>query len=109
MSTGDELVVKSKLPIRLTFRQATGEVPLRNWMASKSPVAMHAIIGTHEHESHFVFDILHNNTTDIHPERHSTDTSAKSLGSAGGSSLPTSLNSETGNQHGCCPDWFRQR
>ncbi|WP_051978954.1 Tn3 family transposase [Edaphobacter aggregans] len=32
------------------------------------------IIGTNEHESHFVFDILHNNTTDIHPERHSTDT-----------------------------------
>jgi len=23
---------------------------------------------------HFVFDILHNNTTDIQPERHSTDT-----------------------------------
>jgi len=32
------------------------------------------IIGTHEHESHFVFDILHHNTTDIQPERHSTDT-----------------------------------
>jgi TnpA family transposase len=32
------------------------------------------IIGTHEHESHFVFDILHNNTTDIRPERHFTDT-----------------------------------
>jgi len=32
------------------------------------------IIGTHEHESHFVFDILHNNTTNIRPERHSTDT-----------------------------------
>jgi len=32
------------------------------------------IIGTHEHESHDVFDILHNNTTDVHPERHSTDT-----------------------------------
>jgi len=32
------------------------------------------IIGTHEHESHFVFDILYNNTTDIRPERHSTDT-----------------------------------
>ncbi len=32
------------------------------------------IIGTHEHESHYVFDILHNNTTDVHPERHSTDT-----------------------------------
>ena len=32
------------------------------------------IIGTHEHESHYVFDILHNNTTEIKPERHSTDT-----------------------------------
>ena len=32
------------------------------------------IIGTHEHESHYVFDILYNNTTDIRPERHSTDT-----------------------------------
>jgi hypothetical protein len=32
------------------------------------------IIGTHEHESHYVFDILHNNTTEIRPERHSTDT-----------------------------------
>jgi len=32
------------------------------------------IIGTHEHESHFVFDLLHNNTTDIKPDRHSTDT-----------------------------------
>jgi TnpA family transposase len=32
------------------------------------------IIGTHEHESHFVFDILYNNTTEIKPERHSTDT-----------------------------------
>ena len=32
------------------------------------------IIGTHEHESHYVFDILHNNSSDIKPERHSTDT-----------------------------------
>ncbi len=32
------------------------------------------IIGAHEHESHFVFDILYNNTTEIKPERHSTDT-----------------------------------
>lgn len=32
------------------------------------------IIGTHEHESHYVFDLLHNNTSDIRPERHSTDT-----------------------------------
>src|SRR5699024_11690130 len=26
------------------------------------------------HESHYVFDILYNNTTDIQPEVHSTDT-----------------------------------
>ena len=32
------------------------------------------IIGTHEHESHYVFDLLYNKTSDIKPERHSTDT-----------------------------------
>ena len=32
------------------------------------------IIGANEHESHFVFDILFNNTTDIQPSIHSTDT-----------------------------------
>ena len=32
------------------------------------------IIGTHEHESHYVFDLLYNNTTDVKPQRHSTDT-----------------------------------
>ena len=32
------------------------------------------VIGTHEHESHYVFDLLYNNTSDIQPERHSTDT-----------------------------------
>ena len=31
------------------------------------------IIGANEHESHYVFDILANNTTDIDPEVHSTD------------------------------------
>ena len=31
-------------------------------------------IGADEHESHFVFDILFNNNTDIQPEIHSTDT-----------------------------------
>jgi TnpA family transposase len=33
-----------------------------------------SIIGTHEHESHYVFDLLYNNTSEIQPERHSTDT-----------------------------------
>lgn len=32
------------------------------------------IIGTHEHESHYVFDLLYNNTSEIKPTRHSTDT-----------------------------------
>jgi len=32
------------------------------------------IIGANEHESHFVFDLLFNNVTDIKPSIHSTDT-----------------------------------
>jgi len=32
------------------------------------------IISADEHESHYVFDILFNNTTDIQPDVHSTDT-----------------------------------
>jgi len=32
------------------------------------------IIGANEHESHYVFDILYNNTTDIQTDIHSTDT-----------------------------------
>jgi TnpA family transposase len=52
---------------------------LKKGVSSYTLVANHVpinarIIGTHEHESHFVFDLPHNNTTDIKPERHSTDT-----------------------------------
>jgi TnpA family transposase len=32
------------------------------------------IIGANEHESHYVFDLPYNNTTDIQPSIHSTDT-----------------------------------
>lgn len=32
------------------------------------------VIGAHEHESHYLFDLLFNNTTDVRPEQHSTDT-----------------------------------
>ena len=32
------------------------------------------VIGAHEHESHYVFDQLYNNTSDIRPQVHSTDT-----------------------------------
>lgn len=37
------------------------------------------VIGTHEHESHFVFDLLFNNTSEIQPTRHSTDTHGANL------------------------------
>jgi len=38
-------------------------------------VPIHAkIIGANDHESHYVFDILFNNTSDIQPDVHSTDT-----------------------------------
>lgn len=32
------------------------------------------IIGAHDHESHYVFDLLFNNTTELQPTVHSTDT-----------------------------------
>ena len=52
---------------------------LQKGVSSYTLVANHVpinakIIGTHEHESHYVFDLLYNNTSDIKPERHSTDT-----------------------------------
>lgn len=52
---------------------------LKKGVVSYTLVANHIpinarIIGANEHESHFVFDILFNNTTSIQPEVHSTDT-----------------------------------
>lgn len=52
---------------------------LHKGVSAYSVVANHVpinakIIGTHEHESRFVFDLLYNNTSDIKPQRHSTDT-----------------------------------
>jgi TnpA family transposase len=52
---------------------------LKKGIVSYTLVANHVpvnaqIIGANEHESHYVFDILFNNTTDIQPEIHSTDT-----------------------------------
>jgi hypothetical protein len=43
------------------------------WSPTNIPINAY-IIGANEHESHYVFDILFNNTTDIQPEIHSTDT-----------------------------------
>ncbi|HCY35509.1 MAG TPA: Tn3 family transposase, partial [Candidatus Margulisbacteria bacterium] len=52
---------------------------LKKGVVSYTLVANHIpvnaqIIGANEHESHYVFDILFNNTTDIQPDVHSTDT-----------------------------------
>jgi len=52
---------------------------LQKGIVSYSLVANHIpvnarIIGTHEHESHYVFDLLFNNTTALRPDIHSTDT-----------------------------------
>jgi TnpA family transposase len=52
---------------------------LKKGIVSYTLVANHIpinarIIGANEHESHYVFDLLFNNTTDIQPEVHSTDT-----------------------------------
>jgi TnpA family transposase len=44
-----------------------------NLVANNIPINS-KIIGANEHESHFVYDILYNNTTYIKPEIHSTDT-----------------------------------
>lgn len=52
---------------------------LKKGIVSYTLVANHIpvnarIIGANEHESHYVFDVLFNNTTNIQPEIHSTDT-----------------------------------
>ena len=52
---------------------------LKKGIVSYTLVANHVpvsarIIGANEHESHYVFDLLFNNTTDIQPTVHSTDT-----------------------------------
>jgi TnpA family transposase len=42
-------------------------------VANHIPVSAR-VIGANEHESHYVFDLLYNNLTDIQPTVHSTDT-----------------------------------
>lgn len=52
---------------------------LKKGIVSYTLVANHVpinakIIGANEHESHYVFDLLFNNTTEVQPTIHSTDT-----------------------------------
>lgn len=63
----------------LKARYSSKYFGLRKGIVSYTLVANHVplnteVIGANDHESHYVFDILYNNTTDIQPEVHSTDT-----------------------------------
>jgi TnpA family transposase len=77
-SSSDGQRIETQVPT-INARHGSKYFGLKKGVSAYTLVANHVpcnarIIGTHEHESHFVFDILHNNTTDIQPERHSTDT-----------------------------------
>ncbi len=77
-SSSDGQRIETQTPT-INARYARKYFGLKKGVSAYSLVANHVpinarIIGTHEHESHYVFDILYNNTTDVRPERHSTDT-----------------------------------
>lgn len=63
----------------LNARHSPKYFGLKKGIVSYTLVANHipviaCIIGANEHESHYVFDLPYNNTTDIQPAVHSTDT-----------------------------------
>jgi len=77
-SSSDGQRIETQTPT-INARYARKYFGLKKGVSAYTLVANHVpinarIIGTHEHESHYVFDILYNNTTDVRPERHSTDT-----------------------------------
>jgi TnpA family transposase len=76
-SSSDGQRVETQIPT-INARHSSKHFGLKKGVSAYTLVANHVpcnarIIGTHEHESHFVYDILHNNTTDIQLARHSTD------------------------------------
>jgi TnpA family transposase len=63
----------------LLARHSSKYFGLKKGVVAYTLVANHVpanaeVIGANDHESHYVFDILENNTTDIQPDVHSTDT-----------------------------------
>ncbi len=77
-SSSDGQKFESQRPT-ITARHSPKYFGLKKGMVDYSLVASHLpigarVIGAHEHESHYVFDLLKNNTTDIRPTMHSTDT-----------------------------------
>lgn len=58
-----------------TYKQRSHHIGVVSYTLVANHIPVNAkIIGVNEHESHFVFDIFFNNTTDIQPQIHSTDT-----------------------------------
>jgi TnpA family transposase len=77
-SSSDGQKFETQIPT-MNARYSPKYFGLKKGVVSYSLVANHIpinaeIIGANEHESHYVFDLLFNNTTDIQPEIHSTDT-----------------------------------
>lgn len=63
----------------LNARHSPKYFGLKKGIVSYTLIANHVpvnaeVIGANEHESHYVFDLLYNNTTDIEIDTHSTDT-----------------------------------
>ena len=63
----------------LNARHSSRYFGLKKGIVAYTLVANHIpvnarVIGAHEHESHFVFDLLFNTTTSVQPAIHSTDT-----------------------------------
>jgi Tn3 transposase DDE domain len=77
-SSSDGQKFETRLPT-INARYSPKYFGLHKGVVSYSLVANHVpvsakIIGANEHESHYVLDVLLNNTTDIQPMVHSTDT-----------------------------------
>jgi TnpA family transposase len=77
-SSSDGQKFETRLPT-INARHSPKYFGLHKGIVAYTVVANHIpinarIIGANEHESHYVFDLLFNNTTDIQPQVHSTDT-----------------------------------
>lgn len=77
-SSSDGQKFEATIPT-INARHSSKYFGLKKGVVAYTLLANHAplnarIIGANEHESHFVFDILFNNATDILPAIHSTDT-----------------------------------
>jgi TnpA family transposase len=77
-SSSDGQKFEAAIPT-INARHASKYFGLKKGVVAYTLLANHVplnarIIGANEHESHYVFDILFNNATDIIPDIHSTDT-----------------------------------